>query len=163
MSLKPQIFPQKIETLSSSLANCSPLQNNLRSEEIIPLCSPSTGYLFVIEMNWERFHTVGVLLGHCTLQLVYHTIAMPQPQNMLLPLSPWHNNLTMASRFRWHFLPTHANCHASVDRAQPALSANAWQLAQVGQNGHQKTFAQAAMQGCWAPPLSLVDNKNLFH
>jgi hypothetical protein len=106
---------------------------------------------------------VGVLLRHCTLQLVYRTIATPQPQNMLLLLSPWHNNLTMKSWFWWHFWPTHANCHASVNRAQPALSANALQLAQVGQNGCQKTFAQAAMQGCRAPPLSLVDNiKNYF-
>jgi hypothetical protein len=100
---------------------------------------------------------VGVLLGHCNLQLVYPTIAMPQPQNMLLPFSPWHNNLTMTSRFWWHFWPTHANCHASVDRAQPALSANAWQLAQVGQNGRQKTFARAAMQG-----HSLVDNIKIY-
>jgi hypothetical protein len=109
----------------------------------------------------ESFTRLG-LLGHCTLQLVYRTIAMPQPQNMLLPLSPWHNNLTMMNRFWRHFWPTHANCHASVDRTRPALLANVWQLAQVGQNGHQKTFAQAAMQGCWVPPLSLVDNiKNI--
>jgi hypothetical protein len=69
---------------------------------------------------------------------------MPQPQNMLLPLSPWHNNLIMMSQFWHHFWPTHANCHASADRAQSALSANAWRLARVGQNGRQKTFAQAA-------------------
>jgi hypothetical protein len=87
---------------------------------------------------------------------------MPQPQNMLLPLSPWHNNLTMTSQFWWLFWPTHANCHASVDRAQPALLANAWRLAQVGQNGRQKTFARAAMQGCWAPSLSLVDNIQIY-
>jgi hypothetical protein len=31
-------------------------------------------------------------------------------------------------------------------------------LARVGQNGRQKTFAQAAMRGRWAPPLSLVQN-----
>jgi hypothetical protein len=105
---------------------------------------------------------VGVLLGCCTLQLVYHTIAMPQPQNMLLLLSPWHNNLTMMSRFWQHFWPTHADCHASVDRARPALLANAWQLAQVGQNGSQKTFARAAMQGYWAPPLSLIDNIKIY-
>ncbi len=88
---------------------------------------------------------------------------MPQPQNMPLVLSRRHNNLTMTSWFWQHFWPTHANCHASVDRARPALSANAWQLAQIDLNGHQKTFAQAAMQGCWAPSLSLVDNiKNYF-
>ncbi len=78
-----------------------------------------------------------------------------------MPLSPWHKNLTMMSRFWRHFWPTHANCHASVNRAQPALSANAWQLARVGQNGRQKTFARAAMQGRWAPPLSLVQNKKI--
>jgi hypothetical protein len=89
---------------------------------------------------------------------VYRAIATPQPQNMLLPLSLWHNNLTMTSWFWRHFWPTHADCHASVDRARPAQSANAWRLAQVSQNGHQKTFAQAAMRGCWVPPLSLVDN-----
>jgi hypothetical protein len=87
---------------------------------------------------------------------------MPQPQNMLLPLSPWHNNLTITSQFLWHFLPTHANCHISVDRARPALLVDAWQLAQVGQNGCQKTLTQAAMQGCWAPPLSLVDNIKIY-
>jgi hypothetical protein len=82
---------------------------------------------------------------------------------MLLLLSPWHNNLTITSLFWRHFRPTHANCHASIDMARSALLANEWQLAQVGQNGHQKTFAQAAMQGCWALPLSLVDNiKNYF-
>ena len=92
------------------------------------------------------------------------SINMPQPQNMLLPLSPWHNNLTMTSQFWWHFQPTHANCHASVDRARPALLANTWRLARVGQNGCQKTFARAAVQGRWALPLSLVQNiKKLFH
>jgi hypothetical protein len=70
---------------------------------------------------------------------------MPQPQNMMLMLSQWHNNLTMMSRFWWHFWATNANCHASVDRARPALSANARQLALVGQNGRQKAFARAAM------------------
>ncbi len=101
--------------------------------------------------------------GVVLLQLVYHTIAMPQPQNMLLPLSPWHNNLTVTSRFWRHLWPTHANCRASIDRAWPALSANAWRLARVGWNGRQKTFAQAAMQGRWAPPLSLVKKiKNYF-
>jgi hypothetical protein len=45
---------------------------------------------------------------------------------------------------------------------QLILLANAWQLAQVGRNGHQKTFARAAMQGCLAPPLSLVDNKKNY-
>jgi hypothetical protein len=75
---------------------------------------------------------------------------------MLLPLSSWHKNLTMMSQFWRHFWPTHANCHAFANRAQPALSANAWQLARVGQNGRQKTFARAAMRGHWAPPLSLV-------
>ncbi len=79
------------------------------------------------------FGVVGAL--YHTLHLLYHMIAMPQPQNMLLPLSPWHKNLTMMSQFWRHFRPTHANCHASANRAQPALSANAWQLAQVGQNG----------------------------
>jgi hypothetical protein len=97
---------------------------------------------------------VSVLLGHCTLHLVYHTIATPQPQNMLLPLSPWHKYLTMMSWFWRHFRPTHANCHASADRARPALTANAWRLARVGQNGHQKTFARAAMRGRLVPPLS---------
>jgi hypothetical protein len=57
---------------------------------------------------------------------------MPQPQNMLLLLSPWHNNVTMTSWFWQHFWQTHANCHTSFDRARPALLANAWQLAQVG-------------------------------
>ena len=105
-----------------------------------------------------------VLLGHCTLHLVYHTIATPQPQNMLLPLSPWHKNLTMMSQSWRHFRPTHADCHASAYRARPALSANAWRLTRVGQNGRQKTFTRAAMRGCWAPPLSLVDNiTKLFH
>jgi hypothetical protein len=60
----PDISPE-IETLSSSLANCSPLQNNLRSEEIIPLCSPSTGYHFIIEINRGKvshgWGVVGVL------------------------------------------------------------------------------------------------------
>jgi hypothetical protein len=81
---------------------------------------------------------------------------------MLLPLSPWHNNLTMTSWFWWNFWPTHANCHTSIDRAWPALLVNAWQLAQVGQNGRQKTFAQAGMRGCWVPPLSLLDNINIY-
>ncbi len=83
-----------------------------------------------------------VLLGHCSLHLVYHTIATPQPQNMLLPLSPWHKNLTKMSQFWWHFWPTHAHCHAFVDRARPALSTNAWQLARVysGQS-HQAQLA----------------------
>jgi hypothetical protein len=81
---------------------------------------------------------------------------------MLLPLSPWHNNLTTMSWFWQHFWPTHTNCHASIDRAKPALLANAWQLVQVGQNGRQKTFAQAAMQGCWVLPLSLVDNIKIY-
>ncbi len=103
-----------------------------------------------------------VLLWHCTLHLVHHTIATPQPQNMLLPLSPWLKNLTMMSRFWRHFWPTHANYHASVDRARPAPSANAWQLARVGQNGHQKTFARAAMQGRWVPPLSLIQNIKIY-
>ncbi len=103
-----------------------------------------------------------VLLGHCTLHLVYHKIATPQPQNMLLPLSPWHKNLTMMSRFWRHFWPTHANCYASADRARPALLANAWPLAGVGQNGRQKTFTRAAMQGRWAPPLSLVQNMKIY-
>jgi hypothetical protein len=81
---------------------------------------------------------------------------------MLLLLSPWHNNLNMTSWFWRHFWQTHANCHASIDRARPALSANAWQLAQVGQNYRQKTFARAAMWGCLAPPLSLVDNIKIY-
>jgi hypothetical protein len=34
---------------------------------------------------------------------------------MLLPLSPWHKNLTMMSQFWRHFRPTHAYCHASAD------------------------------------------------
>jgi hypothetical protein len=106
----------------------------------------------------ESFTWLRCCWGIVLLQLVYHMIATPQPQNMLLPLSPWHNNLTMTSWFWRHFWPTHANCHTSVDRAQPALLANAWQLARVGQNGHQKTFVQAAMQGLWALPLSLVQN-----
>jgi hypothetical protein len=89
-------------------------------------------------------------------------IATPQPQNMLLPLSPWHNNLTLTSWFWWNFWPIHANCHASIDRARPVLSANVWQLAQVSQNGRQKTFTQAAMPGCWAPPFSLVDNIKIY-
>ncbi len=105
---------------------------------------------------------VSVLLGHCTLHLVFHTIATPQQQNMLLPLSPWHKNLTMMSRFWRHFWPTQADCHASADRARPALSANAWRLAQVGQNGRQKTFARAAMPGRWAPPLSLIQNIKIY-
>jgi hypothetical protein len=105
---------------------------------------------------------VSVLLGHCTLHLVYHTIATPQPQNMLLPLSPWHKNLTMMSWFWRHFRPTHANCHASANRARPALSANAWRLALVGQNCRRKTFARAAMRGRWAPPLSLVQNIKIY-
>jgi hypothetical protein len=100
--------------------------------------------------------------AHCTLHLVYHTIATPQPQNMLLPLSPWPKNLTMMSRFWRHFRPTHADCHASANRARPALSANAWRLARVGQNGRQKTFAGAAMRGRWAPPLSLVQNIKIY-
>jgi hypothetical protein len=91
---------------------------------------------------------VSVLLGHS--------------QNMLLPLSPWHKNLTMMSRFWRHFRPTHANCHSSADRARPAQSANAWRLARVGQNGRQKTFARAAMRGRWAPPLSLVQNIKIY-
>ncbi len=103
-----------------------------------------------------------VLLGRCTLQLVYQTIATTQQQKMLLPLSPWHNNLTMTSRFWRHFQQIHANCHASIDRAGPAKLANAWQLAQVGRNCRQKTFARAAMQGCWAPPLSLADNIKFY-
>jgi hypothetical protein len=41
---------------------------------------------------------------------------MPQPQNMLLLLSSWHNNLTMMNWFWRHFWPTHANCHASIDK-----------------------------------------------
>jgi hypothetical protein len=107
----------------------------------------------------ESFTWLGCCWGIVLLQLVYHTIAMPQHQNMLLPLSPWHNNLTMTSQFWQHFWPTHANCHdASADRAQPALLANAWRLSRVGLNCRQKTFAQAAMQGRWAPPLSLVQN-----
>ncbi len=61
------------------------------------------------------------------------------------------------------FLPTHTNYHTSVDMAQPALLANARQLAWDGQNGHQKTFTQAAMQGCWAPPLSLVQNIKKYY
>jgi hypothetical protein len=87
---------------------------------------------------------------------------MPQPQNMLLPLSPWHNNLAMTSRFWRHFWQTHADCHPSVDRARPALLANVWQLGQVGQNGCQKTFTGAAVQGCWVPPLSLVDTIKIY-
>jgi hypothetical protein len=87
---------------------------------------------------------------------------MPQPQNMLLPLSPWHKNLTVMSQFWRHFWPTHANCHASANKAQPALLANEWQLARVGQNVRQKTFARAAMQGCWVPPLSLVQNIKIY-
>jgi hypothetical protein len=87
---------------------------------------------------------------------------MQQLQNMLLQLSPWHINLTMTSWFWRHFWPAHANCHASVDRARPALSTNAWGLAWVGQNGCQKTFKRAAMQGRWETPLSLVQNiKNI--
>ncbi len=117
---------------------------------LLVVLSPSLGGGFICQ--------VLVLLGHCTLHLVYHTIAMSQPQNMLLPLSPWHKNLTMTSRFWRRFWPTHANCHASANRAWPALLANAWRLAWFGQNGRQKTFARAAMQGRWAPPLSLVQN-----
>jgi hypothetical protein len=145
VSLKPQIFPPQIETLFSSLINCSPLRNNLRSEQIIPLCSRSTGYLFIIEINWENVsHSWGVVGAlYFTTCASYDSHATTT--NMLLPLSSWHNNLTMTSRFWRHFWQTHANCHASVDRAQPALLANAWRLAQVGQNGRQKTFAQAAM------------------
>ena len=62
MSPKPQIFPPNIETLFSSLANCSPLQNNLRSEEIILLCSLSMGYHFIIKINWGKVsHSWGVV------------------------------------------------------------------------------------------------------
>jgi hypothetical protein len=81
---------------------------------------------------------------------------------MLLPLSPWHKNLTMMSQSWRHFRPTHADCHASAYRARPALSANAWQLAWVGHNGRQKTFARTPMRGRWAPPLSLVQNIKIY-
>jgi hypothetical protein len=78
---------------------------------------------------------VGVLLGRCTVQLVYHTIATPQPQNILLPLSPWHNNLTMTRQvggifgqpmtIAAHLLighdlpywPIHGNWHVLVEMA----------------------------------------------
>ena len=59
-----------------------------------------------------KFHMFGLLLGCCTLQLVYHT--HPQPQNMQLPLLPWHNTLIMMSWFWWPFWPTHANIQKVV-------------------------------------------------
>jgi hypothetical protein len=70
-------------------------------------------------------------------------LAMAQP--------PHHDESVLAA-----FLANPCHCHASADKAQPALSAKAWQLARVGQNGRQKTFTQAAMQGRLMPPLSLV-------
>ena len=57
-----------------------------------------------------KFQTVGVLLGCCTLQLVYQTHL--KPQIMLLLLSPWHNNLTRKSWFLQPFWLTHADRHA---------------------------------------------------
>ncbi len=66
MSLNSQIFPPQIETLFSFLANCSPLRSNLRSEEIVLLCSLSKGYHLIIAKIKGKFHMVGVLLGRCT-------------------------------------------------------------------------------------------------
>jgi hypothetical protein len=115
------------------------------------------GYHFIIKINWGKVsHGWGVGVLYFTTCVSYDSRATTT--NMLLPLSTWHNNLTMTSWFWQYFWQTHANCHASVYRAQSALLANPWRLAWVGQNGRQKTFAQAAMQGCWVPPLSLVDN-----
>jgi hypothetical protein len=107
---------------------------------------------------------VGVLLGHCTVTTCVsynsHTTTTKHAAAALtMTQQPHHDKLFLAA-----FSATHANCHASIDRAQSALLANAWQLARVGQNGRQKTFARAAMGGCWVPPLSLVQNiKKLFH
>ncbi len=83
---------------------------------------------------------------------MYRRIATTQPQNTPLPLSPRHNKLTMTSRFWRPFWPTHANCHTSVNRAQPALSVDAWQLARVGQNVCRKALPGAAMPDRRAPP-----------
>jgi hypothetical protein len=59
-----------------SLAICSPLQNNLLFDEIILLCSPCMGCHFIIA-KIGGCHRVGVLLGCCTPQRVYPTIATP--------------------------------------------------------------------------------------
>jgi hypothetical protein len=44
---------------------------------------------------------------------------MPQPQNIPLPLSHWHNNLTMTSRF-WWLNPPSINPSTSSDDHPPA-------------------------------------------
>jgi hypothetical protein len=92
--LKSKIFPQKIETLFSSLANLSPLQKNLRCEEIILLCSPSMGHHFIIKKNQGKVsHGWGVVGASYSTTCVSYD-RHPQPQIMLLPLSPWHNDLS---------------------------------------------------------------------
>jgi hypothetical protein len=158
VSPKPKIFPPKLKPcfhLSLTVHPCG-ITSTLR--KLFQCAHQTWGIILSLQKIGERFHKVGVWLGHCTLQLVYRTIATPQPQNMLLLLSPWHNELAMTSWVWWPFLPTHANCHTSINRAQPTLSVNAWRLAQDGRNGRQKTLPQAAMQGHRAPPLSLLDN-----
>ena len=46
---------------------------------------------------------------------------------------PWRPHIAACGDVSWWpFWPTHATCHALVDRLGPALSADAWQLAWVG-------------------------------
>jgi hypothetical protein len=81
---------------------------------------------------------------------------------MLLPLSPWHNNLTMTSWFWQHFWPTYAKRHASVKGHNLLYWLMHGDWHGLVKMASKKTFARAAMQGRWAPPLSLVQNiKNM--
>ncbi len=72
---------------------------------------------------------------------------------------PHHDESVLAA-----FRPTHANCHASANRARPALLANAWRLAWVGQNGRQKDICTSSnARPLGAASLSCTKYKNSFH
>ncbi len=134
---------------------CSNSQPPLSTAEHTPVCGLCSAVLSVGWQLEECSHILGrSFTGWGVVGVLYSTTTITQntPQNMPLLPSPWHNELTMSSRFSRPFRPTHANRHAFANRAQPTLSADACRLARVGQNGRQKTSPQAAMQGCQAPP-----------
>ncbi len=126
------MFPPIVDGFNCFLLRVQADVKHRLLEMMFHKCLASWGGCIPQDAEGGKFHWIWVLSVRCTLHLVYCTIATTQPQNTPLPLRPWHKNLALASWVWWPFWPTHANCYASVNRAQSALLADARQLAQVG-------------------------------
>jgi len=84
---------------------------------------------------------VGVLLGRCTLQLVYLTIDNHKHKTATAAITVAQQT-HLKSQFWQPFWPTHANCIASINKARPALLVNAWRLSWVGQKDRQRPWQE---------------------